>query len=207
MTNKEFIESVTLPGEEWRDVVGYEGRNLVSSFGRMVTIRTYNYKHKGEIVIRELMKPYIAKDTGYARVSMYKNGKRKTMFVHRIIAEAFIPNPMGYEYIDHINTIRSDNHIENLRWCSASMNVNNLITLGRNKSSHRGVITYRTQKIVQLKNSTIVRIFDSIYKATLEGFDSSCICHCLKQGQKTHKGYHWMYLSDYEKLINKSKNS
>ena len=66
------------------------------------------------------IKPFLSKTIGYYRICLCKNGKEKYFSLHRLIALAFIPNPDNKEEIDHINRIRNDNRIENLRWASKS---------------------------------------------------------------------------------------
>lgn len=80
------------------------------------------------------------------------------------------------------------------------MNANNPITLQRNRDSHKGQRTTRTKQIVQLKDGEVVKLFESIYDATQHGFDCSGICHVCSGRRKTHKGYAFMYLKDYEAL-------
>ena len=67
-------------------------------------------------------------DDGYMRVGLCKDGKEKRFSIHRLIALAFIPNPLNKPCIDHINRIRDDNRIENLRWATYSENNQNAIT-------------------------------------------------------------------------------
>ncbi len=82
---------------------------------------------------------------GYARVYLRQTstGKRKDLYIHRLVAEYFIPNPAGKKYVNHINCNRSDNRSENLEWCTAKENTdytfenNHIIRdrLGRYKSN------------------------------------------------------------------------
>lgn len=131
MTNEEFIESIKLDNEEWRDVVGYEGLYMVSSFGRIIGLpRTYHLGGSGkstrskdyrilELIIHEREK------LSYYRVSLSKNNKRKLLYAHRLVADAFIPNPYNYPFIDHIDRNGHNNNVSNLRWCTQKMNMNN----------------------------------------------------------------------------------
>ena len=61
---------------------------------------------------------------GYMKICLYKDGKRKTFKVHRLLAIAFIPNPQNKPFIDHINGIKHDNRLENLRWVTHQENMN-----------------------------------------------------------------------------------
>ena len=65
---------------------------------------------------------------GYLSVVLCKDGKQKTHKVHRLVAQAFIPNPENKEQIDHINTIKTDNRVENLHWVTSKENNNNPLT-------------------------------------------------------------------------------
>lgn len=110
--------------EEWRDVIGYEGKYQVSNLGN---VRSLSYMRTGRIKNLAL---HINKH-GYVYVALLKDGKHKTCLVHRLVALAFIPNPDGKPCIDHINTIRNDNRVENLRWCTISENMRNPISYER----------------------------------------------------------------------------
>lgn len=70
------------------------------------------------------LKPYKNKQ-GYMYVMICNNGKSFNLKIHRLIAIHYIPNPNNYPQVDHINRIRHDNRIENLRWASQSMNMDN----------------------------------------------------------------------------------
>lgn len=201
MTNKEFIESVTLPGEEWRDVVGYEGKYWISSFGRIIT----NSPLYGLCFVKG-EKP---NSTGHIRVDLYRHCKRKRIYIHRLVALHFIDNPNGYNEVDHIDGNPTNNHYTNLRWCTHLENMNNPNTVWKQGLANLGKYNNpkTSKKIVQLNNGVFVKIFPSTKEAERIGFISQSICKCCRGKIKQHKGFQWMYFSDYEKLINKSKNS
>lgn len=115
--------------EEWVDIVGYEGLYKVSSHGRIKSLGRNTKRGKGVGHIpQRIMSPSIG-GRGYYQVTLSDiNGNRKTKYVHALVATAFIPNPESYGCIDHINTIKTDNTVSNLRWCNHQMNMRNPIT-------------------------------------------------------------------------------
>ena len=112
--------------EEWRDIKGYEGLYQVSNLGRVKSLR-YNHSEN-----KKILKGFLSKK-GYHRVSFYKDGVRKDYSVHRLVAEAFIPNIDNKPCIDHIDTNKLNNKVDNLRWCTNKENNWNELT--RNKRS------------------------------------------------------------------------
>lgn len=87
----------------------------------------YAVSDRGEVVRKKdgvIMKQYVQK-SGYAAVYLRKNGWVSAVMVHRIVAEAFLPRIEGKDMVDHINTIRHDNRLCNLRWADAKDNANN----------------------------------------------------------------------------------
>ena len=111
-----------MEGEIWKDVEGYEGLYEVSSYGR---VKSLNYNGcKGKV--RILKQTF--NDKGYLRVGLSKDGKTKTLKTHRLVAIAFIPNVENKPEIDHVNTMPTDNRVENLRWVTRIENMNNELT-------------------------------------------------------------------------------
>lgn len=212
MTNEEFIKSVSLEGEIWRDVVGYEGSYLVSNLGKVCSLqRRINVGNGGwRILNPKILVPYPIRIGNYTRycVSLWKNNIVSKKKVHRIVAEAFIPNPQNLQEIDHINTDTSNNCIDNLRWCDRKANANNPITKTKSRAVRLGKPIPKLQKpIVQLLNGSVVNTYPSIKNASQFGYSKNQISLCCNNHRDTHKGYQWMFLSDYENLINKSKNA
>ena len=116
--------------EIWKDIEGYERLYQVSNEGRVKSLeRTVESVSHGKPCIRHIkgyMRAFsINPINGYLTVSLCKDGKEKTYNVHRLVAEAFIPNLDNKPCIDHISTIKYDNRVENLRWCTQKENLNN----------------------------------------------------------------------------------
>ena len=108
--------------EEWRDVKGYEGLYQVSDWGN---VRSLDYNHTNTIKNLTLVN---AKN-GYLVVCLHKDAIQKEGKVHRLVAEAFLPNPQGKPTVDHVNGDKQDNRVENLRWATQSENNNNPNTM------------------------------------------------------------------------------
>lgn len=209
MTNEEFIKSISLEGEKWKDVVGYEGCYVVSNFGRVASLLR-NVKHSNSVnkTIHQRIMSLKTRKNGYISVCLYNNGEGKDCLVHRVVAKAFIPNPENKPQIDHIDRNRSNNNASNLRWCTGSENMSNPLTKPFLKQINKGrKRSYAYHPVVALKNDTIVYMFEKLMDCQNYGFNYTVVSSICSGRRKTHKGYTFMYLSDYENLINKSKNS
>ena len=123
LEKKIFYCTEDLPGEIWKDIKSYEGKYQISNFGRVKSFQ------KGRVFILKTWK--IPK--GYVRVALYKNGIHSQKFIHVLIAQAFIPNPLNLPEVDHINNIPYDKRIENLRWATRSQNAKYAIEIGAQK--------------------------------------------------------------------------
>ena len=103
--------------EEWKYIEGYEGLYQVSNYGR---VRSLFYRKKNQVQLLKLRK--VTK--GYLQVALWKNRKRKDFMVHKLVAEAFIPNPNNYPQINHKDEDKTNNCVENLEWCTNEYNHN-----------------------------------------------------------------------------------
>ena len=99
----------------WKPVVGYEGLYEVSNTGFIKSLNMYRNKEP------HLMSLARRKD-GYLKVGLSKNNITKQFVVHRLVAEAFIPNPDNLEIVNHKDEDRSNNNVNNLEWCTRSYN-------------------------------------------------------------------------------------
>lgn len=125
---------------------------------------------------------------GYKSVVLCKNGKTKTFQVHRLVAQAFIPNPHNLPQVNHKDGNKLNNCVENLEWITASNNRKHAIGLG--------LINFRTleKPIYQIKNGEIVNIFNSISDASRKyNLDPSSICKVLHGKMKHTKGFYFQY--------------
>ena len=191
--------------EIWKPVVGYEGLYEVSNLGKVKAIKW----HRGEE--EKEMKPYTTYK-GYLRLRLTKNGKGKQFQIHRLVAEAFIPNPENKPYIDHINTDRTDNTVwlnedgsinyekTNLRWVTNKENCNNPISKQNYSKSNKDKTAV---PILQFdKNMNFIKKWESMTDAeTSLGIKSRLSEYCgNKYGRKTAGGFIWRYADDYERI-------
>lgn len=114
----------------WVPIVGYEGLYEVSSQGDVRSIDRLETTKGNYLKKRRGVSLKPGKVRGYNRVSLCKNGCIKQISVHRLVAEAFIPNPDNKPCINHKNAIKSDNRVENLEWCTHSENTLHAIENG-----------------------------------------------------------------------------
>ena len=126
--------------------------------------RVYNKKFGG----RE-MKVCIDKNAGYGQLELHNEGQSRSVLVHRLVAIHYISNPENKPYVDHINRIRCDNRVENLRWVTASENMNNVSLSKRNTSGHKYIYFNKKNNKWQFRKVTkgrvITRLFDTKIKA------------------------------------------
>lgn len=177
--------------ENWKDVVGYEGLYKVSDKGNVYSIGRIGApgrKRGGRI-----LKPGYDKD-GYLRVYLCKNGKRKTRFIHRLVAGVFLPNPNGLQQVNHRDEVKDNNNVENLEWCTREYNNN------------YGTRTERISKKVRAVNVETGEVitFNSTQEAGRKGYHSSAVSAACRELYKagtgklvgdgcTYKGFRWSY--------------
>lgn len=99
--------------EQWKAIPGYEGLYEASTLGKIRSVYRY----------RRVLKPMIS-STGYERVDLFNNKKRKQYFVHRLVAMTFIPNPEGKPIVNHMDESKTNNHVDNLEWVTHIENCN-----------------------------------------------------------------------------------
>ena len=196
--------------EKWKTVVidGIEHpRYKVSTYGRIICL---DWKRTGKPRLCKLSKDRC----GYLTVKI--DGVLKS--VHRLVAEAFIPNPEGKPEVDHINTIRTDNIVlldddgktilyTNLRWATRKENNNNTMTRKHNSESQwcRGKFGDDNPTSISIVQLTLDGQFIKKWACAREverelGIANQSITKCCQGKQKSAGGFKWMYLSDWLKV-------
>ena len=178
--------------EIWKDVVGYEEFYKVSNKGnvRSVARKDSIGRKCGGRVLKPLNHRH-----GYLQVDMYKNGKVKRKYIHRLVAEAFNPNPKGFLEINHKDENKSNNELSNLEWCTREYNVN------------YGTLIERLSKKVRAVNVETgeVHTFNSTRESGRKGYHQSSVAKACKgiyrspNGNliggdgRTYRGHRWSY--------------
>ena len=173
--------------EIWKDILGYEGKYMVSNWGR---VKSLNYNRTG----KERILKAGDNGNGYLEVILFKDGKGKHYKIHRLVAQAFLENTKGYTEVNHRDENKQNNCVENLEWCSRSYN-NNYGT-GNKKRAEKSTNNPKISKAVIGINkiSGLKMEFPSTREASRQlGIANSNICSCLKGRQKSAGGYVWHY--------------
>ena len=166
--------------EIWKNVKGFGGKYQISNFGRLKSVRICK---KGSLafVKERILKGKTDKD-GYIEYGLYDNENKKNRYfrAHRLVAEAFIPNPKNLPLINHKDEVRDNNNVSNLEWCTPEYNARYSLS----------------RSVLQIDiNGNIVKEWESATEASKCGFDRSTIRKCCR-GVKhfnSHKGFIWKY--------------
>lgn len=193
--------------EVWKPIEGYEGYFEISNFGRVKSVERYVKQGNSVRHVKEGFKKLHIGAYGYPSVTLCKEGKSKDVPIHRLLAKAFIPNPEGKTAIDHINTIRTDYRLENLRWVTPKENSNNELTLQhcRNntyseESKRKGLETRKERRTATApkavfqytKTGEFIQEFYSMSEAErITGIDHYSISKVLDDNTQSAGGYLW----------------
>lgn len=171
--------------EEWKDVVGYKGFYQVSNLGRLRSLdrESSGKRYKGKIISSKYRSGYIV-DT------LCKDGIKRKCRRHRLVAEAFIPNPEGKPEVNHIDGNKTNNQIGNLEWATHRENTDHAWIIGLTKAPPAQVPI----KVVQMYEGSEIATYKSIEIAGwINGISPEDICKCCKGKRKNAGRYTWKY--------------
>ena len=174
--------------EVWKDVAGYEGYYQVSNKGN---VRSVERIVRGRKYGGRTLRP--AHDIGgYLYVVLSKNGVTKNKKVHRLVAEAFIPNPNNYLEINHKDEDKTNNHVENLEWCTREHNINH----GTRTEKVRQKRSKRV-KGVNVETGEIITL-NSTREAVNKGYSYGSVAAACRGvynrgGGNLYRGHRWSY--------------
>lgn len=165
-----------MTNEIWKDIPGYEGLYQASNLGRIKSLG--NNRDRKEKILKNNPHP-----RGYLQVALWKNGKGKSLLIHRLVAITFLENPLDLPEINHIDENKHNNAVDNLEWTAHAPNCNYGT---RNQRIARKVLC------VELD-----RVFDSVKEAAeFLGLSAPNITYCCRGKQKSCGNFHWRYADD-----------
>lgn len=180
--------------EEWRDVVGCEGRYQVSNFGN---VRSLFFNRLVSV---------FTKSNGYKCVTLhYKRGKHTVFYIHRLVAQAFLPNPDSLPQINHKDENKANNNVDNLEWCTCQYNVNYGTGIKRRNNTkgfknrffdHEKMSKRFRRKVNQYSlDGTLIKQWSWSGEAVkaLNLKQANSIRYCCRNEGKTAHGYVWRY--------------
>ena len=185
--------------EIWKDIQGYEGFYQVSNLGRVKSVErdkflpngTFHRKKK-----KKILAPFL-NNKGYSSVKLCKNGKKKAILIHRLVAEAFLPNPENKSQINHKDEVKSNNAVENLEWCDAFYNNHYGTRTARAVQNHKYPKLGNHPKARAVFCVELNKKFDSIRRAEEElGICRMSIGKACRGERNTAGGFHWRYADD-----------
>jgi hypothetical protein len=171
--------------EVWKDIEGYDDYQ-VSNHGRVKSLK-YGKER--------IMTPHTI-NGGYLNVCLSKNSKINWYLIHRLVAEAFISNPYNLPYINHKDECKTNNHVDNLEWCTRQYN--NTYGTGIQRMTEKLKGRNNTKKSKTIYQYTLDGKFIKEFPSTMEverqlGYSNGNISQCCLGKRKTAYGYVWKY--------------
>lgn len=191
--------------EVWKDIKGYEGFYQVSNMGRAKSLERVIARRDGthQHVTEKILTPF---KTGgppfYLAVRFRKNGVKATKKLHRMVAEAFVPNPHGLNVVDHIDCNAHNNEASNLRWCTIADNNRFCREAGRTNPRHYGDWDIESKMSYRAKRcKPFIRSDGKVYMCLADAAEDLCVrktsIHKVLRGQtRTCKGYTFKYVTN-----------
>ena len=187
--------------EQWRTAVYdgeiYEGLYKVSNFGRILSL---NYRNTGKPKLRTPSD----NGHGYFKVGLRKNGITKNCYVHRLIAETFLPNPENLPEVNHIDEDKTNNFVflnedgsvdkekSNLEWKNHRDNCNH-------GTRNERMAKAQSKRVLQLSLSgDLIREWESTRECGRNGFNFGAVSACCNGKLPHYKGFRWMFADDYK---------
>lgn len=169
--------------EIWKDIEGYEGLYQVSSFGR---VKSLNYNKTGKEQYLKQRK----NSSEYLQVDLWKKGKIKQSSVHRLVAEAFIPNTYNLPQVNHRDENKGNNRVDNLEWCDRKYNINYGTARERMVKNMTGPC--KSKQVLCVETGVVYCSVCEVSRQT--GINRQNINSCCQGKRKTSGGFHWRYV-------------
>lgn len=139
--------------EQWKPITGYEGLYEVSNLGNVRSLDRRTRAKNNSTMLRKgcILIPFYEEKKGYYQVTLNKDGKKKHHRVHRLVASAFLENPFNYTDVNHKDENKTNNHVDNLEWCTRKYNNN----YGTKPERIRQTMINRYKKIKQIRGEGV----------------------------------------------------
>ena len=167
--------------EIYKDIQGYEGKYQISNLGNVYSLIT-----------NKILKPRLTLD-GYYQVDLCKNGVKKHLYIHRLVAQSFLDNPKNYKIVNHKDENSMNNIVSNLEWCNSTYN-NNYGNCKRKISEANSIkINQYDMDGNFIKQWLGINNIERCLK-----INKGNICMCCKGKRNNAGGYKWKYIQELE---------
>lgn len=208
-----WLDLKDLPNEEWRDIKDFKGLYQISNYGRVKSLSRIIHASNRDVHHKNMIMKISKNNRGYYVIALYNNYIFKRYLVHRLVAEAFIPNYDNKSEVNHIEPVtkeKCDNKVCNLEWVTSKENSQWSIELGRASKPpiHFGKNHPRHKSIYQInENGIIENYWNCIADACRTGeYERHSIIASCKDMNRTYKGFKWFYAEDYERVCHENNN-
>lgn len=192
VNSQRWLSLEDFEGEVWKDILGYESLYAVSNYGRIKSLkRIIPCKGKANsssyVVVHEKIKSFGDNGHGYIIVSLCKSNKSKMFYVHRLVAQAFIPNPLNLPTINHKDENKANNSVSNLEWCS--FQYNNLYGTARQRTRKTRIEKGLNRSIDMYDmNGIFLKHYDVGYHVEQDGLSRRGVYNVCTGRAKSYKG-------------------
>lgn len=195
------MSTTNIQKELWMPVpiLGYGDNYLISNYGKLKTVDRFVKRTDGYISEKKSKNVTIFKNqSGYETASLCKKNSKIKIFIHRIVAMAFIENKENKSQVNHKNGIRHDNNVDNLEWCTPKENVNHSYKILGKKHNCIGLFNKGGKKVAMYNlNGELECVFDSTMDVQRKKniHNSKISANCLGKISKTN-GYIFKYFTE-----------
>lgn len=178
--------------EIWKDIPDFENYYQISNYGRVKSLERKILRKNNSIYSqREHIKKLTTNKNGYFYVTLMKDDKIKTSLVHRLVAQAFIPNPNNFPEVNHKDENKKNNCIENLEWCTNIYNENyGTGKIRAGKLHSKAVIQYSDD------NNFICKFSSGVDAEKITNIDNASISRCCYGKQHKAGNYYWRFANE-----------
>ena len=215
VTIKQALTPPTV-NEVWKSIKGHDEKYMVSNYGRVKSLNRLVNKRDGQRIVKEKFLSININNKGYCQVSLTTKHKPKLHFIHRLVGEAFIPNPKNKPNINHKDLNPYNNSVGNLEWCTQKENVKHAIDNGRYENvfkvaknkKPKDFNNHLRKSVVQLDiNGNFIKEWDGIGNASKHfKTNGANIVKVCKGKQHTAGGFKWKYSDEFYESLEAEKN-